>query len=103
MKKFATLSILALGLAFPAFAEDVKLEGEAVCAKCELKQSASCATAIKVTKDGKTETYFAENNDVAKAFHKNVCHDTAKVTAEGAVAEKDGKKVITLTKIDVAK
>ena len=94
---------LALGLALPAFAEDVKLEGEAVCAKCELKEASACQTAIKVTKDGKTETYFADNNDVAKKFHKNVCHDNAKVTAEGAVSEKDGKKVITLSKIEVAK
>ena len=103
MKKLATLSILALALALPAFAEDVKLEGEAVCAKCELKEASACQTAIKVTKDGKTETYLAENNDVAKKFHKNVCHDNAKVTAEGAVSEKDGKKIITLTKIEVAK
>ncbi len=103
MKKFAILSLLALGLALSAFAEEVKLEGEAVCAKCELKEASSCQTAIKVTKDGKTETYLAENNDVAKKFHKNVCHDSAKVTAEGTVAEKDGKKVITLTKIEVAK
>jgi Family of unknown function (DUF6370) len=102
MKKLVYLSILAFALALPAFAADQKIEGEAVCAKCELKEAKACATAIKVTKDGKTETYYAENNDVAKAFHKNVCHDSAKVTAEGDVSEKDGKKVITLTKIDVA-
>ncbi len=99
MKKLAILSILALSL--PAFAE--KIEGDAVCVKCNLKETKVCQTAIKVTKDGKTETYYAVNNDIAKKFHDNDCKETAKVVAEGDVVEKDGKKTITLTSIDLAK
>jgi hypothetical protein len=38
---------------------------------------------------------------VAKAFHGKVCKGPAKVTAVGTVEEKDGKKMITLTKIDL--
>jgi Family of unknown function (DUF6370) len=102
MKKLAFLSILA-AFAIPAFAADEKIQGEAVCAKCNLKEASSCQTAIKVTQDGKTTIYYAENNDVAKDFHDNDCKKTVKVNAEGAVSEKDGKKVITLTKIEVAK
>lgn len=103
MKKLAILGSVIAALALPAMAADEKIEGEAVCAKCELHTADACQTAIKVTKDGKSETYLAENNDVAKKFHKTVCQDSAKVTAEGAVSEKDGKKYITLTKIDVVK
>ncbi len=101
MKKFAILSVLS-ALAVTAMAAE-KIEGEAVCAKCELKEAGTCTLAIKVAKDGKTETYLAENNDVAKKFHKNICHDSSKVTAEGDVTEKDGKKTITLTKIEAVK
>ena len=38
--------------------------------------------AIKVKgADGKEEIILADNNDVAKAFHKNICKATAKVNA----------------------
>ncbi len=102
MKKLAYLSILA-AFAMPAFAADEKISGEAVCAKCNLKETKTCQTAIKVTKDGKTEIYYADNNTVAKDFHDNDCKKTVKVNAEGAVTEKDGKKTIALTKIEEAK
>jgi hypothetical protein len=102
MKKLAFLSLLA-AFAIPAFAADEKITGEAVCAKCNLKEASSCQTAIKVTKDGKTTTYYAENNAVAKDFHDNDCKKAVQVNAEGAVTEKDGKKMIALTKIELAK
>ena len=44
-----------------------------------------------------------EQNAVAKDFHSVICQDLSKVKAEGVIAEKDGKKVITLTKIEEAK
>jgi len=95
-----TLQLLALSLAFalPAFAEDLK--GEATCAKCNLKTADKCTLALTIEKDGKKETILAENNDVAKGFHKEICKDTKAVKAEGTVTEKDGKKVVTLTKIE---
>jgi len=54
-------------------------------------------------KDGKAVKYYVANNDVAKAFHKNVCQENKKVTATGTVKEVDGKKEFTATKIEVAK
>jgi len=81
------------------FADEQTIKGEAVCAKCELHETDKCQTAIRVKVDGKDVIYYAVNNDVAKAFHKNVCQAPAKVTAVGTVEEKDGKKMITLTKI----
>jgi hypothetical protein len=99
----AAIAALALVISFAprVLAEEVTIKGEAVCAKCELHQTDKCQTAIRVKVGDKTTVYYAENNDIAKKFHSNVCQGTAKVTAVGVVADKDGKKVIKLTKIDV--
>ena len=103
MKKLTLLTTILAALAIPAFAEETKIEGEAVCAKCNLKTATACQAAITVTgADGKKETILADNNDVSKAFHKNICQDTKKVKAEGVITEKDGKKTIALTKIVAA-
>ena len=104
MKKLTLLTTILAALAIPAFAEEAKkIEGEAVCAKCNLKVATACQAAITVTgADGKKETILADNNDIAKAFHKNICQDTKKVKAEGVITEKDGKKTIALTKIEAA-
>ena len=103
MADLARTALAALGL--PVQADDAKkIEGEATCAKCNLHLTDSCQTAITVTSaDGKKEVILADKNDVAKAFHKEVCQSTEKVTAEGVVTEKDGKKTIALTKIEAAK
>jgi hypothetical protein len=100
MKLIITLAAIT-SLVAPALAEELK--GEATCAKCTLKTASACQFAITIEKDGKKETILAENNDVAKAFHKNICTSTEKVVAEGTIAEKDGKKVLTLTKVELAK
>ena len=118
MKKIALLSLLAIAaLGLPVQADDTatkavvaaaaaKVEGEGTCAKCDLKMAGidKCQNAIVVTgADGKKETILCDANDVSKAFHKSICKGAAKVSAEGVVTEKDGKKTIALTKIDLAK
>jgi hypothetical protein len=100
MKKLLLTSLLA-ALALPAVAET--LEGEATCAKCSLKLADKCQFAITVEKDGKKETILADQNDVAKNFHKKICQDTVKVKVEGTVTEKDGKKTNALAKVEEAK
>ncbi len=103
MKKLTLLTTILAAFAIPAFAAETKIEGEAVCAKCNLKTATACQAAITVTgADGKKETILADNNDVSKAFHKQICQDTKKVKAEGVITEKDGKKTIALTKIVAA-
>ena len=119
MKKIALLSLLAiaaLGLsvqaddtatkAVVAAAAATKVEGDGTCAKCDLKIAGidKCQNAIVVTgADGKKETILCDANDVSKAFHSKVCKASEKVTAEGVITEKEGKKTIALTKIDLAK
>jgi Family of unknown function (DUF6370) len=67
-----------------------------------LHETDHCATAIRVKgDDGKDVIYYCKNNDVAKDFHKNICQGPAKVTAKGTVSEKNGKKYIKLSKIDL--
>lgn len=84
--------------------KEVTLKGEAKCAKCALKQSDKCADVVQVKgEDGKTVTYWIAKNDVSKDFHKNVCQDTAKLTAVGSVGEVDGKHVIIASKLTVEK
>jgi hypothetical protein len=86
-------------LAIPVMAAEETIKGEAVCTKCELHETAKCGTAIRV---GAT-IYYVKNNKVAKDFHKDICQAPAKVVATGEVTEKDGKKTITLTKIELDK
>jgi spore maturation protein CgeB len=71
-------------------AKEQTIKGEALCAKCELHETDKCQTAIRVKEDGKDVVYYADNNDVAKKFHKSICQAPAKVTATGTVEEKDG-------------
>lgn len=101
----AIAAVALLAFSTSAFAEDkeITLKGEAKCAKCALKQSDKCQTVIQAEKNGKTVTYYLTSNDTAKGFHKNVCSDTKKVTAKGTVKEEDGKKMLTVSKIEVDK
>jgi hypothetical protein len=78
-------------------ADEETIKGDALCTKCELHETTKCGTAIR-TADG--TVYYAENNDVAKTFHKNICQAPEKVVAKGVVTDKDGKKTIVLSKIE---
>ena len=112
MKKLKfTLALLA-GLAFAsatltARADDAKtvtVTGSMVCGKCTLHETASCQNVIQVKQDGKTVNYYLTKNDVSDAQHEDVCHgDSKNVTATGTVVEKDGKEVLTATKLEATK
>jgi len=107
MKKFLFLNVVALAvftLPTSVRAEEVKLSGVGACAKCVLSIAPKCQNAITVTgKDGKTEVILMEHNAVSKDFHDVICQNEVKITAEGTLAELNGKKVLTPKKIDEAK
>jgi hypothetical protein len=48
-------------------------------------------------------TYYLTQNKVSKGFHENLCKESQKITATGTLAEKDGKKMLTASKIELAK
>lgn len=96
MKKLVLSTLLALALSPAVFAE--KLEGEATCAKCDLKTADKCRAVVVVKgADGKSVTYLSEANDQAKALHKEICQGGKPASVEGTVTEKDGAKQINIT------
>jgi hypothetical protein len=107
MKTYRVLSVLACALLFTGMAraasETVTINGEAMCAKCELNLQDHCQTVIQAKEGDKTVNYFVAANDVAKAFHPKVCTSTAMVTATGTVETVDGKRVLTATSIEIKK
>jgi hypothetical protein len=96
-----------LALVTPSFAakegKEVTITGEGKCAKCSLKEGDKCQNVIETKEHGKTVKYYVAKNDLSKAFHEKICKETQKVTATGTVKEVDGKKELTVTKIDLAK
>lgn len=106
MKKIYTLIACAGLLTVSAFAADkeVTITGEGMCAKCALHETTKCQNVIQTQEDGKTVNYYLTQNKVSKDFHHdNLCQKNEKVTATGTVSEKDGKKILTASKIEAAK
>ena len=105
MKKLSSIIALAGLLAIPAFAADkeVTITGLGQCAKCALHETKECQTTIQTEENGKKVMYYLAQNDKSKDFHDTICKKPAKITATGVVSEKDGKKVLTASKIEEAK
>lgn len=104
--KFLTaLLASALVAASVALAADkeITLTGEGQCAKCSLGITSSCQNALVVKQDGKEQVYLLAANDVSEKFHSEVCSDTKDIKVTGVVSEKDGKKIITASKIEPVK
>jgi hypothetical protein len=104
MKTIARLAIalaLVAGYVASAAAEET-LTGKLMCAKCTLKKAdATECQNVLVTqdKDGKQSEYYVEKNEVAKAFG-HACKGEKPAVVTGNVAEKDGKKWITASKME---
>jgi hypothetical protein len=88
-------------------AKDTKLSGTLVCAACSLNETKACTNALQVKgADGKgVVTYYLNDKGNKEAFHAEVCGGgkLEGVTVYGVVGEKDGKKTITPSKLEVAK
>jgi hypothetical protein len=81
--------------------EKKTLTGEALCLKCELKQSRTCQNAIRVSVDGKDLIYALDQNKVSRSFHSKVCQSTVAVVAQGTIADINGKLEFTASEISV--
>ena len=105
MASVAGLALLAL--ATPTFSADASKEvtvtGEGKCGKCSLKETEKCQNVIEAKENGKTVKYYLTQNATSKEFHDNICKEAKKVTATGTVKEVDGKKELTVSKIELAK
>jgi len=112
MKKLKLTLALLAGLAIAGAAMSVQaadgkettITGNMVCGKCKLHETEKCQNVVQVTENGATVNYYLKQNEVSKAQHEAVCHgDTEKVTVTGTVKEKEGKKTLTPSKIEVIK
>jgi hypothetical protein len=107
--KYILLTIVALlgFIAAPAFAEskgkEITLSGKACCAKCCLKTATECETVLSVEKGGKKTTYHLADNDVAKAFHKEICTAPKSATVTATCKKEGDKLVLTASKAEVTK
>lgn len=116
-KLFLAVAGVCALLLVPAFAEDkkpadekkadtkeVKLEGEMVCGKCKLKETEACSNVVQVKEGDKTVTYYLMDKGAKEDYHKECCQKTAKVKVTGGkVVEKDGKKWLEGSKVEVVK
>jgi len=109
MRKLKLMIALLAGLALTGVttalaADEVTITGNMVCGKCTLHETDSCQNVVQVAEDGKTVNYYLKQNSVSKDAHGAICGGSSeKVTVTGTVKEKDGKKTMTPTKIDVVK
>ena len=84
--------------------KEVTLKGTVLCAKCALKETKKCTTAIQVKEGDKTVTYYLEDKGTGEDYHEPVCGGEKKEgTVTGVVTEKDGKKWVKPSKVDYAK
>lgn len=109
MRKLLTL--MACGILFAGLSaiqaeeagKKVTIEGDAVCAKCALKEAKECQNAVIVTKDDKKTTYYLEKNEFFKDAHQGlgICtakvDDPIKVKVVGTLVKKDDKHILTPT------
>jgi hypothetical protein len=85
--------------------KEVKLTGTLVCGKCTLKMTPKCSNVLQVKEGEKTVNYFLDDKGNGETYHEGVCggEKVEGVTVTGTVSEKDGKKLLTATKVEVAK
>lgn len=110
MKKLILMLAVLAGLAVVGAttalaADEITITGNMVCGKCTLHETAECQNVVQVTDaDGKTTNYYLKMNKVSKDAHDPICQGgSEKVTVTGTVKEKDGKKTMTPSKIEVVK
>ena len=85
--------------------KDVKLTGTLVCAKCKLKLDGvkKCVNALQVDEKGKAVTYLLDDKGMEEDYHECGGGEKKGVTVEGKLTEKDGKKTVKPSKVEVKK
>jgi hypothetical protein len=96
----ALAAVVATAQARPDKKGDEKtLTGTITCAKCDLGVEKKCATVIKVKEGDKDVVYYFDAKG-DKANHKKICQSPTEGSVTGTVSEKDGKKWITVSKVE---
>lgn len=84
-------------------AKETKLTGTLVCGACKLNESKKCTNVLQVKEKDKTINYWLTDKGNDEPYHEKVCGggELKDVTVTGVVAEKDGKKTVKASKVDV--
>ena len=99
----AGLLLSATTVAFAAEKEH-EIKGKVQCLKCQdVIKADKCTMGIveDEKKDGKVVYYIFADNEHSKALHPKLCKKKVDATVKGTVKEKDGKKEVTASKIDL--
>ena len=112
------MTAFALSIAMVDAADDKKkkrdpnaertFKGTVKCAKCSLKKTEACQAALEITrknKDGKetTRVILIKNDDVTKAFHKEICKTDVFAAVTAKYEGKGKARVLVASKIEKAK
>jgi hypothetical protein len=79
--------------------DEKTLSGTITCGKCDLGVDKKCATVIKVKDGGKDVVYYFDDAG-HKKHHGKICMTPTEGKVTGTVSEKDGKKVVTVSKVE---
>ena len=102
MRVVMTFVCLFACVGFLAAADDVTLDGKVCCAKCELGKEKACQTVVVVKEKDKEVMYYFDKAS-EKKFHKDYCQGSTEAKVTAKMTEKDGKKWLTVEKIDAKK
>lgn len=94
--KITLLSAIAAFTLATVQADEKTFEGEMSCAKCNLGTADKCEDTLKVG----DVVYLLEEGGKRKTS-EHVCSDSAKAKVTGKIEERDGKKYIVASKIEV--
>ena len=107
-KMIPLLAVTVLtGMSLAIAAEVKTITGDAVCAKCALKEQAKCQNVVTVDEGGKATKYYLTGAESKKAHSPlGICTATkdapVKVKVTGDAQEKDGKNTLAVSKIEKA-
>jgi Family of unknown function (DUF6370) len=82
--------------------KEVTLKGKVTCAKCDLGVEKNCTTVIVVKEKDKDVVYYFDTK-ANKDYHAEICSDSKEGEVTGVVSDKDGKKTVTVSKVNYKK
>jgi hypothetical protein len=85
--------------------KEVKKTGTLVCGACTLNETKKCTNVLQVKEGEKVVNYYLDDKGNKEEYHDGVCGGgkIENVTVTGTVSEKEGKKLLKPTKVEIKK
>lgn len=86
-------------------AKETKVTGTLVCGKCKLNETKACSNVLVVKEKDKEVKYYLTDKGNDESYHEEVCGggELKGTSATGVVTEKDGKKMLKVSKLELPK